>query len=367
MLLNDLARSTEPTNDVNQDPIEIALQEMEGLASMMNEEKRDSESRRRLVQWQSRIRGRFATPLVRAHRRLLLDGQLTATRTVRRVANFVEVPRSVLHSGMSSPPDVAGGIASGSVTPLTEDDEDGDSNDDKDDKEHTITGLNSTLALENGPAGDAARNRRRGYPALSALTTSTPGSPKAFGTSPMPGSPASHQRDSAASTGDTTIVQIEALEPEVRDMRLSVILTSDLVVLCREVAPSASTTDPSTEGSTNRSTGGRPNTATSMASEFGGRKPNGRLETPTSQGDGTGQGQTGMMDLVAVLKLQTKSRPAMVVQGNVIRLVDNRVSDRIRTWFSIGFYDVLTLIYSPPVHSASGTFRQSHQQKQLVG
>jgi hypothetical protein len=47
--LDDLARSTPPAIDIQLDPIEEALQEMVALASTMNEEKRDAESRQRLV------------------------------------------------------------------------------------------------------------------------------------------------------------------------------------------------------------------------------------------------------------------------------------------------------------------------------
>jgi hypothetical protein len=47
--LDDLARSTPPAIDVTLDPIEESLEEMVALASTMNEEKRDAESRQRLV------------------------------------------------------------------------------------------------------------------------------------------------------------------------------------------------------------------------------------------------------------------------------------------------------------------------------
>ena len=50
------------------DPIDRALQEISSLANNMNEGKRESESRRKLVQWQARIRGRFPSPLVQPHR-----------------------------------------------------------------------------------------------------------------------------------------------------------------------------------------------------------------------------------------------------------------------------------------------------------
>ena len=62
------------------DPIDRALTEISSLATNMNEGKRESESRRRLVQWQSRIRGKFPSPLVQPHR--YVSGQLLADRLV---------------------------------------------------------------------------------------------------------------------------------------------------------------------------------------------------------------------------------------------------------------------------------------------
>jgi hypothetical protein len=82
------------------DPLDRALAEISSLASSMNEGKRESESRRKLVQWQSRIRGKFPSPLVQPHRydqslqassatdlfcrRLIMDGPLLLTRVVRK-------------------------------------------------------------------------------------------------------------------------------------------------------------------------------------------------------------------------------------------------------------------------------------------
>lgn len=50
------------------DPLDRALAEIALLANNMNEGKRESESRRKLVQWQTRIRGKFPSPLVQPHR-----------------------------------------------------------------------------------------------------------------------------------------------------------------------------------------------------------------------------------------------------------------------------------------------------------
>lgn len=61
----------------------------------MNEEKRDSESRRRLVQWQNRIRSsRFVSPLVQPHRKLLMDGVLKMTKIVKKHTAVIEVATS---------------------------------------------------------------------------------------------------------------------------------------------------------------------------------------------------------------------------------------------------------------------------------
>lgn len=51
-----------------EDPLDRALAEISLLANNMNEGKRETEGRRKLVQWQSRIRGKFPSPLVQPHR-----------------------------------------------------------------------------------------------------------------------------------------------------------------------------------------------------------------------------------------------------------------------------------------------------------
>lgn len=92
MLLEELVRSSPPPMyDYLDDPLERALTEISSLATNMNEGKRESESRRRLVQWQSRIRGRFPSPLVQPHRRLIMDGPLHLTRVVRKATVSFEV------------------------------------------------------------------------------------------------------------------------------------------------------------------------------------------------------------------------------------------------------------------------------------
>jgi hypothetical protein len=66
--LEDLARHTPPRNTVFEDPLEVASRDITALATNMNEGKRESESRRKLLNWQSKIRGKFPSPLVQPHR-----------------------------------------------------------------------------------------------------------------------------------------------------------------------------------------------------------------------------------------------------------------------------------------------------------
>ncbi|KAI9455853.1 hypothetical protein F5148DRAFT_1225326 [Russula earlei] len=90
LLLEELARSTPPAEGYL-DPLDQALDEISSLATNMNEGKRESESRSKLVRWQSRIRGKFPSPLVQPHRRLIMDGPLLLTRVVRKVTITFEV------------------------------------------------------------------------------------------------------------------------------------------------------------------------------------------------------------------------------------------------------------------------------------
>jgi hypothetical protein len=113
--LEELGRSTPPTFDYI-DPLDKALTEISSLATNMNEGKREAEGRRKLVQWQARIRGKFPSPLVQPHRcvtlflsfadtsfpgealtysallrRLIMDGSLLLTRVVRKATITFEV------------------------------------------------------------------------------------------------------------------------------------------------------------------------------------------------------------------------------------------------------------------------------------
>ncbi|KAH0838462.1 hypothetical protein J3R83DRAFT_6774 [Lanmaoa asiatica] len=92
LLLEELIRSTPPAYSFMDDALDRALAEISLLANNMNEGKRESETRRKLVQWQSRIRGKFPSPLVQPHRRLIMDGPLMLTRVVRKtVVSFETV------------------------------------------------------------------------------------------------------------------------------------------------------------------------------------------------------------------------------------------------------------------------------------
>ncbi|TCD71469.1 hypothetical protein EIP91_008849 [Steccherinum ochraceum] len=91
LLLEELLRSCPPMYEYMEDPLDRALSEISVLATNMNEGKRESESRRRLVGWQARIRGKFPSPLVQPHRRLIMDGRLHLTRVVRKATVAFEV------------------------------------------------------------------------------------------------------------------------------------------------------------------------------------------------------------------------------------------------------------------------------------
>jgi hypothetical protein len=88
----ELVRATPAGSDPADSALQKALDEITVLASNMNEGKREAETRRKLVQWQSRIRGKFPSPLVQPHRRLIMDGLLHLTRVVRKTASYFEVP-----------------------------------------------------------------------------------------------------------------------------------------------------------------------------------------------------------------------------------------------------------------------------------
>jgi Leucine-rich repeat (LRR) protein len=88
LLFEDLNRSC-PSRRL-QDPAAIAraLDAISSLATQMNESKRQSENDRKLLEWQARIQGKFASPLLQPHRRLVRDGELTLKRVVMRITAF---------------------------------------------------------------------------------------------------------------------------------------------------------------------------------------------------------------------------------------------------------------------------------------
>jgi len=88
--LEDLAMCTSSQEDRPRDTLDDALSEIASLASLMNEEKRDSDSRLRLFHWQKRICGRGPSPLVQPHRKLIMDGALNLIRLVKKASIFVE-------------------------------------------------------------------------------------------------------------------------------------------------------------------------------------------------------------------------------------------------------------------------------------
>ncbi|WVR06412.1 hypothetical protein IAU60_003443 [Kwoniella sp. DSM 27419] len=90
LLLEDLAMCTPPRSDGIRDTLDDALNEIASLASLMNEEKREADSRLRLLSWQQRITKSGPSPLVQPHRRLILEGPLRLIRLVKKNSTFVE-------------------------------------------------------------------------------------------------------------------------------------------------------------------------------------------------------------------------------------------------------------------------------------
>lgn len=209
LLLEDLELCTPPRNDGQRDALDDALSGIAQLAFDMNEDKRDADSRMRLLQWQQRISSRGPSPLVQPHRRLILDGGLNLIRLVKKASAYVEVV-------------------------------------------------------------DHDRSDREGY------------------------SESDHQHDQATpeSSGSSspghggmpnkTIVPVEYIAPEPMNRPMMLILCTDLLVLL-------------------------------------------------TQRDGQA-GWEGTVDLFNVLRMATVKEPASIVNGNVLRIVDNKVGPR--NWLS---------------------------------
>ena len=96
MLLENLLSCTPADDGTNTASpnltISAALEIATNLASELNERKRESEGRQRLLYWQGRIGNKFRSPLVQPHRTLLKEGSMVLTRVVKRTADYVDVP-----------------------------------------------------------------------------------------------------------------------------------------------------------------------------------------------------------------------------------------------------------------------------------
>ncbi|WFC93686.1 hypothetical protein MBRA1_000308 [Malassezia brasiliensis] len=94
MLLEQLVRCTaaELLPREETDAIPRALAHIALVASWVNEGKRQSEQGRRLLLWQSKLRGNFSAPLVQPHRRLVCDGPLRFRRVSRRADAPADAP-----------------------------------------------------------------------------------------------------------------------------------------------------------------------------------------------------------------------------------------------------------------------------------
>lgn len=94
LLLEELVRFCPPQRLRDARAITHALDSISGIASSMNERKRQSEMDRRLLEWQERIRGTFPSPLVQPHRKLYRDGPLLLKRVISRTYVFPTPARS---------------------------------------------------------------------------------------------------------------------------------------------------------------------------------------------------------------------------------------------------------------------------------
>ncbi|GAA5895216.1 hypothetical protein JCM6882_006617 [Rhodosporidiobolus microsporus] len=74
-----------------------AVQEMDAVAVILNESKRENEGRAQLLNWQNRITQKFKSSLVQPHRALLRSGNLTLVRSVKRNTTHVEPPLPSLY------------------------------------------------------------------------------------------------------------------------------------------------------------------------------------------------------------------------------------------------------------------------------
>ncbi|KAH8921149.1 hypothetical protein BT69DRAFT_356469 [Atractiella rhizophila] len=93
LLLENLLSCTPVDNkSLMPDPvIKEAADIIAEITADMNERKRESESRHRLLFWQQRIRNRFRSPLVQPHRRMMKEGTVVLMRVLKRRSQYVDV------------------------------------------------------------------------------------------------------------------------------------------------------------------------------------------------------------------------------------------------------------------------------------
>ncbi|WWC62684.1 uncharacterized protein I303_105281 [Kwoniella dejecticola CBS 10117] len=120
LLLEDLAMCTPPRSDGVRDTLDDALNEIASLASLMNEEKREADSRLRLLSWQQRISRSGPSPLVQPHRKLILEGPLSLIRLVKKASTFVETESnsSFLNMGPDNDKTLTSSTSSKVVVPV---------------------------------------------------------------------------------------------------------------------------------------------------------------------------------------------------------------------------------------------------------
>ncbi|GAA5991816.1 hypothetical protein JCM10908_002218 [Rhodotorula pacifica] len=108
MLLGTLASCTpviasedDDAKDGSGSALAQAVHNLEEIANMLNESKRENEGRAQLIMWQNRLVSKFKSPLVQPHRTLLRSGALTLVRSVKRTTMQLEPPLP----GASAPTD----------------------------------------------------------------------------------------------------------------------------------------------------------------------------------------------------------------------------------------------------------------------
>lgn len=93
MMLDQLIKCTscDMLPDMDRESLVRAFAHISLVASWVNEGKRQSEQGRRLLQWQTKLRGNFSAPLVQPHRRLVCDGPLRLCRVNKRLGRAPNV------------------------------------------------------------------------------------------------------------------------------------------------------------------------------------------------------------------------------------------------------------------------------------